>query len=89
MTEQTGTRPAIDPSFRPMMRSLAIEVAISIPIVTAYFLLVISLAKDYLVELYYQELPIYSIVATAIIVLQGVLLEVLTSWLIRRFGLRH
>jgi hypothetical protein len=78
-----------DPSFKPLMRSLGIELAIYAPLVTIYFLIVISFAKDLLLRIYYELPVVYSIVTLLLIVAQGVLLEALTSWLLRKIGLRH
>jgi hypothetical protein len=81
------TQPS-DPSLRPLLRSLLLELAIYIPLVVAYFLLVLRFANSYLTELYYRDIVLYAIVATSAIILQVVLLERLTAWLLRRFGLR-
>lgn len=78
----------MDPSFKPLMRNLSIELAIYAPLVTIYYLLVLQFAKTPLVRLYYETPVIYATVAILTIVGQGVLLEALTSWLIRRIGLR-
>jgi hypothetical protein len=81
------TQPS-DPSLRPLLRSLALELAIYIPLVVAYFLLVLRYANSYLTELYNQNIVLYAVVATTAMVTQVVLLERLTAWLLRRFGLR-
>ncbi len=78
----------LDPSLQPLLRSLALELLIYAPLVVVYFLLVLRLAGDYLFDLYQQNTTLYSIVALAAIVAQGVLLERLTTWLLHRFGLR-
>jgi hypothetical protein len=78
-----------DPSFGPMMRSLMLELIIYGPLVTIYFLIVIFFGKDLLLKIYAQQPLLYSIVTLAVIVAQGVLLEALTSWLLRKIGLRH
>lgn len=78
-----------DPSFGPLMRSLAIEAVFYAPLVVGYFLLLRTFAKEPLFQLY-NEMPVaYAIAGTILIVGQGVLLEALTSWLLRRIGLRH
>lgn len=89
MTEERNTGNTKDPSFRPMMRSLALELAVYAPLVTVYFLIVITFAKDLLLKIYYEMPVVYSIVTLLVIVAQGVVLEALTSWLLRRIGLRH
>ena len=88
MAEGKKTDSPKDPSFKPMMRSLALELAIYGPLVTIYFFIVLLLAKDLLLKIYYEMPVIYSIVTLLVIVAQGVLLEALTSWLLRRIGFR-
>ena len=78
-----------DPSLRPLLRSILLEIAIYVPVVAAYFWLILRYAGDKLASLYQESLTLYAIAATLAIVTQGALLEVLTSWLLRRFGLRH
>jgi hypothetical protein len=77
-----------DPSFRPLMRRLALELAIYTPLVTIYFFLVLRFLKDPLVQLFQEMTILYAAVSTLVIVGQGVFLAALTSWLIRRIGLR-
>ena len=89
MPELSKTPPNHAPSLRPLLRSILLEIAIYVPIVAAYFWLILRYAGDKLASLYQDSLPLYAIAATLAIVTQGVLLEVLTSWLLRRFGLRH
>lgn len=80
--------PVGDPSLQPLLRSLLAELAIYTPLVIVYYLLILRVAERYLADLY-QEAPLpYAAAALAAIVIQGVLLERLTSWLVRRFGLR-
>ncbi len=88
MTKGTKIDSPKDPSFKPLMRSLALELAIYGPLVTIYFFIVLYFAKDLLLKIYYEMPVIYSIVTLLVIVAQGVLLEALTSWLLRRIGLR-
>jgi hypothetical protein len=88
MPEEKKTHFTKDPSFKPMMRSLALELAIYSPLVTIYFFLVLLFAKDLLLKIYYEMPVIYSVVTLLVIVAQGVLLEALTSWLLRKIGLR-
>jgi len=89
MPDSSPSPPKQDPSLQPLLRSILLEVAIYLPIVAAYFWLILHYASDKFASLYQDSLPIYAIAATLAIVIQGVLLERLTSWLLRRFGLRH
>jgi hypothetical protein len=77
-----------DPSLQPLLRSLALEILIYAPLVVLYFLLVLRFAGEYLADLYIQNTRLYAIAALTAIVVQGVLLERLTTWLLHRFGLR-
>jgi hypothetical protein len=78
-----------DPSLRPLLRSILLEIAIYVPVVAAYFWLILRYVSDKFTSLYQDSLALYAIAATLAIIIQGVLLERLTSWLLRRFGLRH
>lgn len=71
------------------MRSLALELVIYGPIVAIYFFLVLRRINDWLTSLFNASSTEYAVVSVLLIVGQGVMLEVLTSWLLRRIGLRH
>lgn len=88
MTDRLDSSKRIDPSLKPLMRSLSIELAIYAPLVTVYFILIVQFAKKPLVDLYHQSPVLYAIIATVVIIAQGVLLEAVTSWLLRKIGLR-
>lgn len=89
MPEQQKQAQTTDPSFKPLMRSLAIELVIYAPTVTLYFIPVLFFSKGPFVKLY-NEMPIaYAIIGTIVVLGQGVLLEAFTSWLLRRIGIRH
>jgi hypothetical protein len=77
-----------DPSFKPLMRSLALELCIYAPLVTVYFIVILHFAKDPLVQLFQEGSTSYAFITLILILAQGVLLEVFTSWLLRRIGLR-
>jgi hypothetical protein len=88
MKRELQSRPSSDPSLLPLLRSLMLELAIYIPLVVLYFLLALRYANDYLTQLYQTNTISYAIIAITAIVVQAVLLERLTAWLLRRFGLR-
>ena len=88
MPEEIPARSKSDPSLRPLLRSLMLELAIYTPLVVLYYLLVLRYANDSLTQLYQSDTVLYAITATAAIVAQAVLLERFTAWLLRRFGLR-
>ena len=89
MTGDLSKNGRSDPSFEPLMRSLALELAIYTPLVALYFFIVLRLAWGFLSRLYAESSMGYSIVALVVIIGQGALLEALTSWLLRRIGLRQ
>ena len=78
----------MDPSLKPLLRSLLRELVIYTPLVVLYFLIVLRFANDFFTQLYYRDTALYAFAATTAIVGQTVLLERLTAWLLRRFGLR-
>ena len=88
MMKDSTTITKSDPSLRPLLRSLLLELAIYAPLVIIYFLLILRYANQFITRLYQTQTVVYAIVATGAIVVQGVMLEWLTSWLLRRFGLR-
>ena len=79
----------VDPSIRPLLRSLLIEIVIYIPLVGLFFFLVLRYASPYLTRLYDENLTAYAILALVLIIAQGSVLELFTSWLLRKIGLRH
>lgn len=89
MSSSSESSRRIDPSIVPMMRSLALELAIYGPLVTIYFFIVLRTANDWLTDLFTSSTTGYAILAVLLIVGQGAILEILTSWLLRRFGLRQ
>ncbi|HEY46452.1 MAG: hypothetical protein AMJ88_01965 [Anaerolineae bacterium SM23_ 63] len=89
MSNNSKSSSRIDPSIVPLLRSLALELVIYAPLVTLYFFIVLRTANDWLTNLFTASSTGYAIVAVLLIVGQGAMLEILTSWLLRRFGLRH
>jgi len=79
----------VDPSIRPLLRSLLIEIVIYIPLVGLFFFVVLRHASPQLTRLYHENLTTYAILALVLIVVQGSMLELFTSWLLRKIGLRH
>ena len=65
------------------VRAFALELVIYAFLVTGYFFLVLHLLGDWLYELEVQHRYIYAIVAILLIIGQAVLLESLTTFLIR------
>jgi len=65
------------------VRAFALELVIYALLVTGYFFLVLHLLGDWLYQLEIQHRYIYAIVAILLIIGQAVLLESLTTFLIR------
>ncbi|HEY0456466.1 MAG TPA: hypothetical protein VGE41_08825 [Verrucomicrobiae bacterium] len=63
--------------------SFAIELAVYAVIVFIYFFLVLHYLGDWIAHLYRDERKLYAIVALLLIVGQGIVLEMLTSALLR------
>ena len=63
--------------------SFAIELAVYAVIVFAYFFLALHFLGGWLAHLYTDNRKLYAIAALALIVCQGVLLEMVTSGLLR------
>ena len=68
-------------------RGFVIELVIYGVLVVVYFLAVLRLLGDPLARLFQGNLTVYAVVALVLIVAQGVLLEVITSFLVERLGL--
>jgi hypothetical protein len=81
--------PGKDPSLRPFLRSMALELLVYTPIITIYLLLALRFGTSFLERLFHQSPVVYTIIGFAAMLTQGVLLDLLTSWLLRRFRLRR
>jgi hypothetical protein len=74
---------------KTLIRNFAIEVLVYAVLVVIYFFLVLRLLAQPLLELFENNLTVYAFVALALIVVQGVVLEFVTSFLIGRLGLER
>ncbi len=74
---------------RRLLRNFLIELMIYAVLVVAYFLLVLRSIGGWLTYLYYTNLTIYAVTALVLIVVQGVFLEKVTTFLIERLGLER
>lgn len=89
MNEKPDSAQGMDPSFKPLMKSFGLELLVYIPLVTLYFVIIIQIVEEPFVRLYTENPVLYSIIGTVLLIAQAVLLEALTSWLLRRIGLRN
>lgn len=78
-----------DPKAMILIRNFAIEVLIYTALVVGYFLLVLRLLGEPLKKLFTDHLTLYAFAALALIVVQGVVLELLTSFLVNRLRLER
>ncbi len=69
-----------------LLKAFAVELVIYSVLVTGYFFLVLHFASAWLKELFDQHRNVYALVAFVVIVGQGILLETVTSWLLRILG---
>jgi hypothetical protein len=70
-------------SDRHPLKTFALELAIYALLVSGYFFLVLHFLGAWLRHLFDANKGIYAVVAVALIVGQGVMLEMLTTWLLR------
>ena len=76
-------------SRRTLLRNFILELVLYGVLVIAYFFLILQSIGVWLTELYYTNLNLYAVVALALIVVQGLFLEMVTSFLIERLGLER
>jgi uncharacterized membrane protein YcjF (UPF0283 family) len=74
---------------RKVIRNFAIELIVYGTLVVVYFLVVLQTIGDWLYDLYENNLAVYAIAALVLIVVQGVFLEMVTTFLIERLGLER
>lgn len=74
---------------RKLIRNFVIELVVYGVLVVGYFLLVLQSLGAWLTALYETNLQLYAVAAVVLIVIQGVLLEKLTTFLIERLGLER
>jgi hypothetical protein len=75
--------------FKRMLRNFAIELVIYGTLVILYYFLALRLLSSPLEHLFNEYLPAYAVISLILIVAQGVLLESLTSFLLKRLGLQR
>lgn len=74
------------PKHSGLLRAFAIEMAVYAVLVAIYFFAALHFLGGWLKEIFDGHRTLYAVVAVTLIVGQGVILEVLTSWLLRLFG---
>lgn len=76
-----------NPNIRKLVMQLVIEIAIYAVLVVGYFFVVLRFLGKPLETLFGRSLPAYAFLGLLLIVAQGILLEALTSLIIRQVGL--
>jgi hypothetical protein len=72
-----------------LIRNFAIEVLLYAALVVGYFYLVLRVLGEPLRRIFGENLLLYAIVALALIVAQGALLEFITTFMLNRLGLER
>ncbi len=72
-----------------LIRNLVINLLVYGVLVTLYALVVLRWLGGPLQDLFHGNLTVYALVGLTLIVVQGVVLERITSFLMARLGLRH
>ena len=65
------------------LRAFVIELAVYAVLVTGYFFLVLHFLSGWLQELHLHHVKVYALVAIMLIIGQAVVLESVTTWLLR------
>jgi len=74
-------------NIRILIRNFLIELVLYGVLVVGYFLVALRLLNDYLNDLFFSNLVLYAILALFLIVVQGVLLDGVTSFLLNQIKL--
>ena len=79
---------------RKLFRNLLIEILIYSVLIFGYYLIVLRYLDDWLLSLFQSGLTLYSFIGLGLIIVQAVLLDFVTSFLMRyikldQFGIRR
>ena len=66
------------------LRAFLIELVVYAALVVGYFFAVLHFLADWINQLSKDHVTIYALVAIALIIAQGIVLESVTTWLMRR-----
>lgn len=70
-----------------LVRNFVIELIVYSILVVAYFVIALRLLGEWLDRLFHSNLVTYALISLGLIVAQGVLLDVITSFLLDRLNL--
>lgn len=77
----------MDPKTRKRLRAFGIQMIIYALLVTVYLYLVWRYLEEWLLLLFQRNLPLYAVVSLAFIVVQAVVLDTVTTMIMKRLGL--
>lgn len=77
----------MDPKTRKRLRLFGIQMLIYGTLVVIYLYLIWRYLERWLVWLYQEDLPLYAVISLAFIVLQAVVLDTVTTVIMKRLGL--
>ena len=72
-----------------LVRNFVIELIVYSILVVAYFVVALRLLGEWLARLFHSNLVTYALISLGLIVAQGVLLDVITSFLLDQFKLEQ
>lgn len=75
--------------FRHAIRIFLIELLVYAILVTVYFLLVLRFLEAPLRDLFWSNIQLYAVVALFLVVGQGVVLDILTTFLVDRLDMQE
>jgi hypothetical protein len=70
-----------------LVRNFVIELIVYSILVVAYFVVALRMLGEWLARLFHSNLVTYALISLGLIVAQGVLLDVITSFLLDRLNL--
>ncbi len=73
--------------FRRIIKEFAVELAIYTFLVVIYFLLVLRFLGGFLMDIFTEDIVLYTFLALGLIIMQGVLLEYITSFLMDKLNI--
>jgi len=79
----------MNPVYRRLLRNFVIEMLVYAVLLVVYFMVVLRFLGQPLYALSQQQPVVYAGAALFLIVMQAVVLESITSWLIERLGLER
>jgi len=72
---------------RKLLRNYLVEIVIYAIVVIAYFFVVLRFLGDWLNSLFHENLALYAFLCLALIVVQGIFLDFVTSFLLNNLPL--